>query len=44
MTLEIDDAVEVVALTNTPQQQIAAFLDRKRPGSLFNHLQLSEIS
>jgi hypothetical protein len=29
MTLEIDEAVEVVARTNTPQEQIAAFLDRK---------------
>jgi hypothetical protein len=30
MTLEIDEAVEVVARTNTPQELIAAFLDRKR--------------
>jgi predicted metal-dependent hydrolase len=29
MTLEIDEAVEVVAPTNTCQEQIAAFLDRK---------------
>jgi len=29
MTREIDEAVEVVALTNTSQEQIAAFLDRK---------------
>jgi predicted metal-dependent hydrolase len=29
MTLEIDEAVVVVAPTNTPQEQIAAFLDRK---------------
>jgi hypothetical protein len=29
MRLEVDDAVEVVAPTNTPQEQIAAFRDRK---------------
>jgi predicted metal-dependent hydrolase len=29
MTLDIDDVVEVVAPTNAPQEQIAAFLDRK---------------
>jgi predicted metal-dependent hydrolase len=30
MTLEIDEAVEVVAPSDTPQELIAAFLDRKR--------------
>jgi predicted metal-dependent hydrolase len=30
MTLETDEAVAVVAPTNTPQELIAAFRDRKR--------------
>jgi hypothetical protein len=44
MTLEIDEAVEVVAPTNTPQEQIAASSIANVAGSLFNYLQLSEIS
>jgi len=40
----MDEAVEVVAPTNTPQEQIAAFRDRKCRYSLFNYVQLSEIS
>jgi hypothetical protein len=44
MTPDIDEAVEVLAPTNTPQEQIAAFLVANVAGSLFNYLQLSEIS